>query len=68
MAQAAAGVATQKFYDLRVQETEARLIDELVGVCRDYCLEVWIEALNVAGALANLEWRKIKNIYYPDDL
>ena len=39
-AQAAASAAGKKFYDLRVQETKARLTDELAGVCRDYCLEV----------------------------
>lgn len=38
----------QKFYDLRVQEIEARLTKELARVCRNYCLEVWTEALNLA--------------------
>ena len=68
VAQAAANVAGQKFYDLRVLETEARLTDELVGVCRDYCLKVWTEALNVVGVSVDLEWRKIEKIYYPEKL
>ena len=51
-----------------MQEIEAHLTDELVGVCRDYCLEVWIEALNLAGAPATSEWRKVENVYYPGDL
>ena len=55
----------QKFYDLGVQETEARLIDELVEVCRDYCLEVWTEALNLARVPVALEWRRAENVYYP---
>ena len=58
----------QKFYNLRVQEIKARLIKELARVCREYCLEVWIEALNVAGALANSKWRKSENFYFPENL
>lgn len=45
----------QKFYDLGVQETKAYLTKELARVRRDYYLKVWIEALNVDGAPANLE-------------
>jgi len=51
----------QKFYDLGVKETEARLTNELAGVCRDYCLK----ALNLTGVLAAWEWRRPKNVYYP---
>ena len=58
----------QKFYNLRVQETEARLIKESARVCREYCPEVWIEALNVVGALANSKWRKSENFYFPENL
>ena len=42
-------------YELRVQETEVRLADKLAKVCRDYCKEVWMEALNLAGVPATLE-------------
>lgn len=45
----------QAFYDLRVQETEVRLAEELVEVCRDYCKKVWMEALNLAGIPAASE-------------
>ena len=51
-----------------MRETEVRLIDELAGVCKDYCLEVWIEALNQAGAPATAKWRKAENVYYLEDL
>ena len=40
-----------------MQETEVRLADELAEVCRDYCKEVWMEALNLARVLATSEWR-----------
>ena len=68
VAQAAVDAVGQKFYDLRVRETEVRLTDELAGVCKDYCLEVWIEALNQAGAPATSKWRKAENVYYLEDL
>ena len=41
---------------------------ELAGVYRDYYLEVWTEALNLAGAPATSEWRKAEIVYYPKDL
>lgn len=56
----------QKFYALGVQDTEVLLAKELVEICRDYCKEVWTEALNLVGVPADLEWRKAKNIYPPD--
>lgn len=33
-------------------------------VCRDYCLQVWTEALNLARVDASLELRKTENIFY----
>nr|POF11369.1 hypothetical protein CFP56_57289 [Quercus suber] len=38
-AQVAADTARQAFYDLGVQETEARLTEELAGVCKEYYLK-----------------------------
>ena len=58
----------QKSYNLEVQETKARLIEELAEVCKEYCQEVWTEALNLAGVPAASKLRKAKNIYYPQDL
>nr|POF23437.1 hypothetical protein CFP56_07349 [Quercus suber] len=54
--------------DRRVQETEVCLADELAKIYRDYCQEVWVEALNLVGVPATLEWRKAENIYYPVDI
>lgn len=56
------------FYDRWVQETEVHLAEELAEECRDYCQEVWVEALNLASVLATSEWRKAENIYYPADI
>ena len=64
----AVDASEKKFYDLRLQETEARLTEESAEVCRDYYQEVWTEALNLARVLATLEWRRAENVYYPPDL
>ena len=42
--------------------------DELAEVYRDYCKEVWIEALNLARVPTNSEWREARNIFYPPDI
>ena len=65
VAQVAADALGKKFYDLRVQETEACLTEELAGFCKDYCQKVWTEALNLAKVPAVLEWRRGENVYYP---
>ena len=57
MAKEAAKASRQKFYNLEVEEIEIQLAEELIEVCRDYCKETWIEALNLAGVLAASEWR-----------
>ena len=44
-------------YLLGLKETQARLIEELVEVCRDYYNVTWDEALNVAEVLVDLAWR-----------
>ena len=68
MSQEAAEAVEQASYNLRVQETEVRLADELAEVCRDYCQEVWVEALNLARVPVTSEWRKAQNVYYPSDI
>ena len=47
----------QATYTLGVEETQVRLTEELAEACRDYCDAIWVEALNIAGVLADLEWR-----------
>ena len=38
---------------------------EVSRVCRNYCSQVWYEALNQAGVEASSILRKGKNVYYP---
>ena len=55
-------------YERGVLETETQLAEEVVGVCRDYCTEVWVEALNRAEVLADFELRSAGSIFFPKDI
>ena len=46
-------------------ETEEALRDEVLGVCRTYCFQVWNEALNQARVVASFVHKKAENFYYP---
>ena len=46
-------------------ETEEALRAEVSRVCRNYCSQVWNEALNQAGVEASSALRRAKSIYYP---
>ena len=49
MVEEAVEASKQASYELWVQKTEVQLSDELAEVYRDYCKEVWLEALNFVG-------------------
>ena len=55
----------QEGYDVGVAETEEALWAEVSGVCRNYCLQVWNEALNQAGVEASSVLRTAESVYYP---
>ena len=40
----------------------------MAEVYRDYCKEMCLEALNLAGVLATSKWREARNVYYPFDI
>ena len=37
-------------------------------MCKDFCKEVWVEALNRAGVPTTSEWRNAENMFYPEDI
>ena len=45
----AAETEKQTVYMLGVEETQVRLIEELIAVCRDYCSISWGKALDAVG-------------------
>jgi len=51
-----------------VKEIKDALKAKVIGVYRDYCLQVWTEALNLAEVEASSNLRKKKNIFYPPTL
>jgi len=61
-----AAEATEKAtFGRGVVETEERLAEQVAEVCRDYCTESWMEALNRAGISADSELRKTENMFFP---
>ena len=68
MAREAAEAAVATSYKRGVKDTEARLTEEVVVVCRDYCTESWGVAMDQAGVLANFKLRRIENIFFPEDI
>ena len=68
LAKETAEAERQASYAVGVEETHARLIDELAEVCRDYCNVTWDEALNVAGVPSDSAWRQPGSIYYHPDI
>ena len=58
----------QVAYTLGVEETQARLTEELSAGCRDYCDISWGKALNVAGVLVDFDLRRPESIYYDPEI
>ena len=47
-----------------MEETQARLTEELSIVCRDYCNISWDKALDAAGVPVSSDLRRPESIYY----
>ena len=67
-AEEAAKALRQASYNLELEETKTQLAKELTGVCRDYCKETWMEALNLVEVPASSEWRQAGSVYYSLDI
>ena len=57
--------AEQDRYDVGVVETKEALRAEVSKVCRNYCLQVWNEALNQARVEASSALRRAESVYCP---
>ena len=64
----AAEAEKQAAYMLGVEETQARLIEELTAVCRDYCYISWGKALDAAGVPVGSDLRRPESIYYDPEI
>ena len=68
VAQEAAKAAETSVFERGVLETEARLIAEVIVVCREYCAETYDQALDRAGIPADSNLRRVDQVYCPEDL
>ena len=64
LAREVAETKKQASYILSVEETQAKLTEELAEACRDYCNVTWDEALNIAKVLVDSALRQPGSIYY----
>ena len=48
-----------------IVETEEPPRAKVMGVCRNYYLQVWNKALNKAKVEASSALRRVKSVYYP---
>ena len=55
-------------YERGVVETETRLTAEVTVVCKDYCAEMYRNALDQVGVPANSDLRRANKVYYPEDI
>ena len=55
-------------YERGVANTESRLTEEVTAVYRDYITMSWGVALDQAAVPADSDLRKIKNIFFPEDI
>ena len=58
----------QAAYTLGVEETQARLTEELSSVCREYCGISWGKALDVAKVPVDSDLRRPESIYYDSEI
>ena len=68
VAREAAEAAMAASYEHGVKDTEARLTEEVVVVCRDYYTESWGVAMDRAGVLADSKLKRIENIFFLEDI
>ena len=68
VAREATKVEVKASYEHGVQDTKARLLEEVAVVCRDYCIESWGVAMDRAGVPVDSELRRAENIFLLEDI
>ena len=64
----AAEAEKQAAYTLGVEDTQARLTEELSVVCRDYYDISWGRAFDVVGVPVDSDLRRLESIYYDPEI
>ena len=68
MAREATEATVNASYERGIANTETRLSEEVVVVCRDYCTESWGVAMDWAGVPADSELRRAESIFFSVDI
>ena len=68
MAREASEAMETTSYKRGVLETETWLAKEVAGVCKDYCAEIWVEALNRAKVPEDFELRRAESVFFLEDI
>ena len=68
LAKEAAEAEKRAVYQLRVEETQVRLTEELSKVCKDYCSVTWDKAFSVASVPTDSVWRLPRSVFYPPEI
>ena len=64
----AAETEKQAASTLGVEEIQAKLIEELSTVCKEYCDISWGKALDAAGVPMGSDLRQLESIYYDPEI
>ena len=68
LAREAAEAKKKASYQLGAEETKARLSEEILEVCRDYCSISWAHALDAAGVPVDLALRLPEKVFFPPEI
>ena len=68
VAREAIEAAVKASYEGGVQDTEARLLEEVAVVCKDNCIESWGVAMDRVGVPADSKLRRAKSIHFLKDI
>ena len=66
VARVAAKAAEEAAYECGMEDAEKRLAEEVAEVCKDYCSETWVVALNRVGVPTDSELRKAESVFFPE--
>ena len=68
VAREAIEAAMKASYECGVQDTEARLLEEVAVVCKDNCTESWEVAMDRVGVPADSKLKRAKSIHFLKDI
>ena len=68
VAREAAETTMKAPYECGVHDAKTRLVEEVAIMCKDYCIELWVVALDRAEVPVNSKLRSSENVFFPEDI